>query len=154
MARDELLSHCRLGDESKKDEAFRYFARHILGEAATLGTDAQGRLFSFKASKSKRCRLREWALANVLGLMATSVVLCVAAAIWRKQERKVRGAYHVLEEYQRFSQHAHVPIDVVRQRVQPRTDELWQRVDALIDADAKIKRSLRMMDGMHKKCVQ
>merc|ERR1719486_711187 len=143
MARDELLSHCRLGDESKKDEAFRYFARHILGEAATLGTDAQGRLFSFKASKSKRCRLREWALANVLGLMATSVVLCVAAAIWRKQKRKrwqraevermVRGVYHVLEEYQRFSQHAHVPIDVV-----------WQRVDALIDADAKIKRSLRM----------
>jgi len=164
MRRDELLSHCHLSDESKKDEAFGYFEEHILGEASTLSVDTKGRYYSTKAKKSKMCRVREWALSNVLGLMATSVILCVTAAIWRKQKRKrwdtaevermLLGVYEVLEEYQRFTEHAHVPIDVVRQRVQPRTEELWQRVDAMIDGDKKIKRSLRMVDGMHKKCVQ
>ena len=165
MRRDELLSLCALGaDDGKKEEAFAYFAANILSEASSLTTDARGRLVSLKARKSKGCRLREWALSNVLGLMATFMVLCVVAAIWRSQRRKrweraevermLLGVYHVLEEYQRFTEHAHVPIDVVRQRVQPRSEELWQRVDALIDGDAKIKRSLRMMDGVHKKCVQ
>jgi len=163
MRKDELLSHCQLADESKKEEAFAYFEEHILSEASTLSVK-DGLYFSTKATKSKQCRVKEWALSNVLGLMATSVVLCVVVAIWRKQkrrradqaevERMLLGVYQVLEEYQKFTDHAHVPIDVVRQRVQPRSDELWQRVDAMIDSDAKIKRSLRMMDGMHKKCLQ
>merc|ERR1712129_623811 len=66
----------------------------------------------------------------------------------------IAAVYNVLEEY-RYNQQRHVPIDVIKQRVvnQFGNAKLWKRVDAMVQTDANIVRSMRMVDGMQKKCL-
>merc|ERR1712204_21784 len=66
----------------------------------------------------------------------------------------IGAVYNVLEEY-RYNQQRHVPIDVIKQRVvnQFGNAKLWKRVDAMGQTDVNIVRSMRMVDGMQKKCL-
>merc|ERR1711902_397940 len=164
MKRDELISNCQILDESKKEEAFDYFEMHILSDSSVVSKNAQNAYYSHKAIKSPQCKITEWAQENVLGIASTLVILAITGAILcqrknKKEQKKavdamIGAVYSILEEYQ-FNQQRHVPIDVIKQRVvnQFGNAKLWKRVDAVIQTDANIVRSMRMVDGMQKKCL-
>jgi len=164
MKRDELISNCQILDESKKDEAFDYFEAHILSESSVVSKNDQNAYYSHKAIKSPQCKIIEMAQRNILGLMSTVAIGALVIAIGCRQKNKkeqkkvvdgmIGAVYNILEEY-RFNQQRHVPIDVIKQRVvnQFGNAKLWKRVDAVIQTDANIVRSMRMVDGMQKKCL-
>jgi len=164
MKRDELISNCKILDESKKDEAFDYFEMHILSESSIVSKTEQNAYYSHKAIKSPQCKIMEMAQRNILGLVSTIVVIAIVIAIGCRQKTKkkqnktvdamIGAVYNILEEY-RFNQQRHVPIDVIKQRVvnQFGNAKLWKRVDAVIQTDPSIVRSMRMVDGMQKKCL-
>jgi len=162
MHRNELLSRCDILDESKLEEAFRYFDEKILPDASTMKKE-QGLYFSTKPLKSSLCVAKEWAMDNVLGLVATFCVFCMVFAIWRRWRGKqqqdvavqqnVSAIYQVLEDCQRFSK-PFVPVDVVKQRIECRDEAVWKRVNAYVCQDANIRKSVKFMDGTHKNCWQ
>jgi len=163
MHRNELLSRCEIVDASKLESAFDYFDREILPDAATMQKRGD-EYFSTKTRKSPMCRAREWAVDNVLGLVALFCVFCVVIATWRRwkgQQREselvaltVTEVFGILEDALRFSRQPFVPVDVVRQRAKPQPDRVWRRVNAAICHDAKIRKSVKFIDGTHKNCWQ
>lgn len=109
------------------------------------------------------CRSKEWAIDNVLGLVATFCVFCIVFAIWRRwkgKERenaavqeKVNEIYHILGDCHRFNKQPFVPVDVVKQRIQCQ-EAVWQRVNGHICQDGKVRKSVKFIDGTHKNCWQ
>jgi len=162
MHRNELMARCDILDESKLEEAFQYFDEKILPDASTMKKE-RGLYFSTKPLKSSLCVAKEWAIDNVLGLVATFCVFCMVFAIWRRWRGKqqldeavqqnVGAIYQVLEDCQRFSK-PFVPVDVVRQRIECRDETVWKRVNAFICGDGNIRKSVKFIDGTHKNCWQ
>lgn len=163
MHRNELMSRCEILDETKLEEAFAYFDEKILPDASTMMKE-NGEYFSTKPIKSPMCQTKEWAIDNVLGLVATFCVFCMVFAIWRRWkgkqrenkavEEKVNMIYNILEDCHRFNKQPYAPVDLVRQRIQCRSDTVWRRVNAQICKDVKVRKSVKFIDGMHKNCWQ
>jgi len=163
MKQDELISNCHILDPSKKDEAFKYFQKNILSESSIIKVNEKNEYYSLRSIKSPFCRIKEWAIGHMLGLIATFIIIVIVFAIWckykrRKWEKKevekmVVAVYDILAEFDRFNKQRYAPIDVIKQRIKPKSNKLWKRLDALIQKDANIQKSIRMMDGMQKKCL-
>jgi len=163
MDRHELMSQCAIVDAAKLEEAFAYFDEKILPDAATMKKES-GQYFSTKSMKSPFCRTKEWAIDNVLGLVACFCVSIIVLAIWRRWrgkqrenlavEAKVVEALHILEECGNFEKQPFVPVELVRQRTQCQSEAVWRRVNARICADGAVRKSVKFIDGTHKNCWQ
>lgn len=163
MHRNELMARVNILDETKLEEAFAYFDEKILPDASTMMKE-EGEYFSTKPIKSPLCTTKEWAIDNILGLVATFCVFCVVFAIWRRWkgkqretktvQEKVNEIYHILEDCGRFNKQPFIPVDVVKQRIKCRSDKVWQRVNAEIVNNKMVRKSVKFIDGMHKNCWQ
>eukprot|EP00484_Ammonia_sp_Unknown_P002263 CAMPEP_0197072068 /NCGR_PEP_ID=MMETSP1384-20130603/209910_1 /TAXON_ID=29189 /ORGANISM="Ammonia sp." /LENGTH=1032 /DNA_ID=CAMNT_0042510881 /DNA_START=178 /DNA_END=3276 /DNA_ORIENTATION=- len=174
MNEDELLSNVEIIDAAKKHEAFLYFKERVLPDQALIGVNDRGKYFSYKSIKSpickinewiwSNCKINEWMWSNVPFLVATLCLLVVLAAIYcncrKKQNEKkelelmVNEIYKILEEYRDFDENKHVPVDIVRQRMKPKSNsnKLWREVENRIYKDCRITKSVRMIDGMQRNC--
>eukprot|EP00483_Globobulimina_turgida_P012460 UN12483 len=107
--------------------------------------------------------MKQWALSNILGIISGFIVMVLVFSMWCKYKRgkwekkeidaMVGKIYNLLEEFERFNKQRYVPIDVIKQRIKPKSNKLWKSVDALVQKDINIQKSIRMIDGMQKRCL-
>jgi len=162
MTQDELMSNTEIIDERKKAEAFDYFEKNILPESPIVSRTKHGRYYSHIAIKSPKCRIKEWAIDNILGLIATFIIVVIVFGIWRKQKAKQRERaeiqnmtdeiYKMLEEFGQFENGQHIPVDRIRQRIKPQSNKVWDEAEKNIQTDIRIQKSMRMIDGLQRKC--
>eukprot|EP00485_Elphidium_margaritaceum_P017980 CAMPEP_0202732690 /NCGR_PEP_ID=MMETSP1385-20130828/187778_1 /ASSEMBLY_ACC=CAM_ASM_000861 /TAXON_ID=933848 /ORGANISM="Elphidium margaritaceum" /LENGTH=1303 /DNA_ID=CAMNT_0049399013 /DNA_START=174 /DNA_END=4088 /DNA_ORIENTATION=- len=162
MTEDELFSNVEVVDQAKKFEAFAYFKKHVVTDSSLIGVDDRGHYFAYKSLKSPLCRAREWAWNNLLFLMATSCMLMLFASWYcqckRRQTEKrrvkdmVSEIYKILEEYYRCDDNQHIPVDIIKQQIKPKSNTLWKRAENMIYKDARINKSVRMIDGIQRNC--
>jgi len=161
MTQDELISNTEIIDERKKIEAFDYFKKNILPESQLISIK-NGRYFSNIATKSTKCIIKQWAFNNILGLIATFIIIIIVFGIWRKQKLKQREIkeielmtdeiYKLLQEFDQFETGQHIPVQRIKQKIKPRSNKIWDEAEKIIQTDVRIQKSMRMISGLQRKC--
>lgn len=162
MTQQELMLNTEIIDERKKSEAFEYFKKNILPESQLISMNKYDRYYCHISIKSPKCRIKEWAIDNILGLIATFIIIVLIFAIWRKQKAAKREKedielmtneiYKLLQEFDQFEPGQHIPVQRIKQRIQPKSNKIWNEAEKIIQTDVQIQKSMRMISGLQRKC--
>ena len=165
ISEDYIRSNIKTSNMNLINESFEYFKQNILSldQSAIKYMPKNSIYYVDIGIKSYQCEFKSFILDNWIYIGISIFIIVILIFIYYKRSYKawelnevnilMTEVYDLLDEAKQYNDTNFIPIDQVKQQLNPKTHNIWYLLNKKLLSDGNIQKSMRMINGLQKECI-